>query len=66
MGMNKGNNYGAERFVALLLASPSARSYNIGHTATVLRTSAQMLGFASHFACPQPLSDILLGGYFEK
>ena len=31
-------------------------SDNSGHTATL--RSAQMLGFASHFACPQTLSEI--------
>jgi len=40
-----------------------ATSPNSGHTATL--RSAQMLGFASHFVCPQPLGDILLGGYMQ-
>ncbi|MBT9150054.1 MAG: hypothetical protein DDT40_00220 [candidate division WS2 bacterium] len=31
-------------------------SPNSGHAATL--RSAQMLGFASHFVCPQPLSEI--------
>jgi hypothetical protein len=38
-------------------ASPSARSYNSRHTATL--RSAQMLGYASHFVCPQTLSERL-------
>jgi vesicle coat complex subunit len=53
----------SQRFVASLLASPLARSYNGGHTATVLHASVQMLGFTSHFVSPQPLDEIRLGKY---
>ena len=35
------------------LALTSFGSANIGHTAPL--RSAQMLGFTSHFVCPQPL-----------
>jgi len=35
----------------------AATSYNSGHMATL--RSAQMLGFASHFVCPRPLSAML-------
>lgn len=49
--------FGAERFVAALRASPSARSYNSGHTvrACVL---TKMLSYASHFVYPQLLGKI--------
>jgi len=60
MTMNKDGIYhgfGAERFVASVLASPSARSYNSGHTVRAYALT-QMLGYASHFACPQPLDEI--------
>ena len=36
--------------------SHSLGVYNSGHTATL--RSAQMFGFASHFACAQPLCEI--------
>jgi len=42
--------------LANFVGSVLSHSLNSGHTATL--RSAQMLGFASHFACPRPLGEI--------
>ena len=41
---------------SLTLVSVLTHSDNSGHTAALCST--QMLGFASHFVCPRPLSEI--------
>ncbi|OIQ05906.1 MAG: hypothetical protein AUK59_02005 [Candidatus Altarchaeum sp. CG2_30_32_3053] len=50
---------------ALLRKAPTLTgAYNSGHTVTL--RSAQMLGFASHFARPQPLYDIAVNKYKKE